>query len=155
MNVCCYLLSHVQLSETPRVPTPVFLLGESPWTEELVGYSPWGSQRVRHDWGTKHSTEGKAILISQPTGVWGLYCTSLFWGWNFSHLIRIQETVSAVWDLQSSFWIISWSLQVSHTLHFLMKKKVLVTQSCLTLCSPIDYIASYMVPILGACNFPC
>ena len=47
-------------------PTPVFLPGESPWTEEpgLWGlqrentvresYSPWG-HRVGHDWATKHS----------------------------------------------------------------------------------------------------
>ena len=39
-------------------PTPVFLPGKCPWTEE-----PWqgrmgfmGSQRVRHNWATKHST---------------------------------------------------------------------------------------------------
>ena len=36
-------------------PTPIFLPGESPWTEEPVGYSP-GSQSVRHDWTTKHGT---------------------------------------------------------------------------------------------------
>ena len=30
-------------------PTPVFLPGESPWTEEPGGYNPWGSQRVGHD----------------------------------------------------------------------------------------------------------
>ena len=31
-------------------PTPVFLPGESPWTEEPGGlYSPWGLQRVGHD----------------------------------------------------------------------------------------------------------
>ena len=23
-----------------------------PWTDEPVGYSPWGSQRGRHDWAT-------------------------------------------------------------------------------------------------------
>ena len=27
-------------------PTPVLLLGESPWTEELVGYSPWGPKEL-------------------------------------------------------------------------------------------------------------
>ena len=31
-------------------PTPVFLPGESPWTEEPGGlHSPWGLQRVGHD----------------------------------------------------------------------------------------------------------
>ena len=30
-------------------PTPVFLPGESPWTEEPGGLLSMGSQRVRHD----------------------------------------------------------------------------------------------------------
>ena len=33
-------------------PTPVFLPGESHGQRSLVGYNPWGSQRVRHDWAT-------------------------------------------------------------------------------------------------------
>ena len=36
-------------------PTPVFLPGASPWTEE-PGLQSMGSQRVTHDWGTKLST---------------------------------------------------------------------------------------------------
>ena len=44
--------------------TPVFLPGESPGTEEPGGLQSMGSQRVRHDWTTKHraihySTVGK------------------------------------------------------------------------------------------------
>ena len=37
-------------------PTPVFLPGEFPWTEEPGGLQSMGLQRVRHDWVTKHST---------------------------------------------------------------------------------------------------
>ena len=37
-------------------PTPVFLSGESYGHRSLVGYSPWGSQRVRQNWVTKYST---------------------------------------------------------------------------------------------------
>ena len=37
-------------------PTPVFLPGESPWTEEPGGLWSMGSQRAGHDWATKHST---------------------------------------------------------------------------------------------------
>ena len=29
------------------------LAGEILWTEELVGYSPWGCKRVRHDLATQ------------------------------------------------------------------------------------------------------
>ena len=36
---------------------PVFLLGESPWTEEPSGLHSMESQRIRHNWATKHSTE--------------------------------------------------------------------------------------------------
>ena len=36
-------------------PTPVFLPGESLWTEEPGGLQSMGSQRVGHDWATKYS----------------------------------------------------------------------------------------------------
>ena len=53
-------------------PTPVFLLGESPWSEESGGLQFLESQRVRHDWTTKHSQgcEGeytKNCLLSLQT----------------------------------------------------------------------------------------
>ena len=35
-------------------PTPVFLPGKSHGQRSLVGYSPWGHKRVRHDLVTKH-----------------------------------------------------------------------------------------------------
>ena len=37
-----------------RQPTPVFLPGESPWTEEPGRLQSIGSQRVGHNWETKH-----------------------------------------------------------------------------------------------------
>ena len=36
-------------------PTPAFLPRESPCTEEPGGLQSMGSQRVRHDWATKHT----------------------------------------------------------------------------------------------------
>ena len=38
--------------------TPVFLPGESSWTEEPGGLQSLGSQRVRHDRATKHTPIG-------------------------------------------------------------------------------------------------
>ena len=38
------------------LPIPVFLLGESPWTEEPGRLQSMGLQRVGHNWATKHST---------------------------------------------------------------------------------------------------
>ena len=42
-------------------PTPVFLPGESQWTDKPGGLQSMGSQRVRHDWATKHSTAHSSI----------------------------------------------------------------------------------------------
>ena len=36
-------------------PTPVFLLGKIPWTEEPGGLQSMGSQRVGHDWAAEHT----------------------------------------------------------------------------------------------------
>ena len=35
-----------------QLPTPVFSSGEFHGQRSLMGYSPWGSQRERHDWAT-------------------------------------------------------------------------------------------------------
>ena len=51
-------------------PTPVFLPGESPWTEEPGGLQFTGLQRVRQDWATKHST---CMLISFSKGGTSVY----------------------------------------------------------------------------------
>ena len=49
------------LGETPWrwvwQPTPVFLPGEAPWTEEPGGLQSMGLQRVRQDWAAKDSTK--------------------------------------------------------------------------------------------------
>ena len=36
-------------------PIPVFLPGESPWTEESSGLQSMGLQKVRHNWATKQT----------------------------------------------------------------------------------------------------
>ena len=41
-------------------PTPLFLPGESSWTEEPGGQQSKGPQRVGHDQVTKHSSRGWA-----------------------------------------------------------------------------------------------
>ena len=45
-------------------PTPVFLPGESPETEEPGWLESMGSQRVRHNWVTKHSMVRLILTIS-------------------------------------------------------------------------------------------
>ena len=50
-------------------PTPVFVPGESPWTEKPGGLQSMGLQRVRHDWATKHSTAPQKWSYWDQTGV--------------------------------------------------------------------------------------
>ena len=61
-------------------PTPVFLPGESPWTEEPGRLQSVGSQWVRHDLATKHSSAlnphiivswvNGNVLVAPGTGIW-------------------------------------------------------------------------------------
>ena len=51
-------------------PTLVFLPRESPWTEEPGWLQHLGSQRVRHNWVTKHSTASSFHLMPLPLGLW-------------------------------------------------------------------------------------
>ena len=52
-------------------PTPVFSPGESPWTEEPGRLEYMGSQRVGHDWVTKHSTAHEVYLWGSTTETTG------------------------------------------------------------------------------------
>ena len=45
-------------------PIPVFLPGESLWTEETGGLESMGSQRDGHDWVTQHSTEHRVTQLT-------------------------------------------------------------------------------------------
>ena len=48
-------------------PTPVFLPGEFPWTEEPGGLQSMRLQWVRHKWMTKHSTESPRLTTESVT----------------------------------------------------------------------------------------
>ena len=45
-------------------PTPVFLPGEPPWTEEPGRLQSMGLQRVRHDWATRHTAQAAPYCLS-------------------------------------------------------------------------------------------
>ena len=53
-------------------PTPVFLPGESPWTEEPGGLQSMGSQRVGHNW-----SDWARILVVTVQSVQWLSCVRL------------------------------------------------------------------------------
>ena len=46
-----------------RLPTPVFLPGESPWREEPGRLQSMGSRRVRHDWVARHKRASQEALV--------------------------------------------------------------------------------------------
>ena len=46
-------------------PIPVFFPGKSHGQRSLVGYSPWGLKRVRHDWATKQQSVCMSVPLSQ------------------------------------------------------------------------------------------
>ena len=75
-----------------RQPTPVFLPGESPWTEDPCGlYSPWGHKEsdMTERLSTKPSTHGKEL---QPA--------SWSWGWPPTVSQRRPPTNSQCWAPQ-------------------------------------------------------
>ena len=62
----------ISIKHTTRSPIwkkksapPVFLPGESPWTEEPGGLQSTGLQRVRHNWSTKHTHRPQKQLRSK------------------------------------------------------------------------------------------
>ena len=71
-----------------------------PWTVCLVWYSPWGSQRVGHDWATEHAQLGKVshgenawdeVYTRQREGSWWEHIPGSGAGLNWTELTRWEE----------------------------------------------------------------
>ena len=77
-------------------PTPVFLPGESPWTEEPGGLQSAGLQRVGHNWVTKHSPTQHIKLII-------LYILHEIWDYFFIILLSIFQIEYAWWGQGCGF----------------------------------------------------
>ena len=60
-------------------PTPVFLPGESPWTEEPGGLQSTGLQRVGHDWATKHNTAHLLLFFNFSFCLFSSFWWSTSW----------------------------------------------------------------------------
>ena len=58
-------------------PTPEFLPGESHGQRCLVGYSPWGHKRVRHDWSDSITMVNFMWLVTVPATGYTLLSRSL------------------------------------------------------------------------------
>ena len=84
-------------------PTPVFLLGKSHVQRSLVGYSPWGGKRVRHDLSTKQQWQpgfqrGAHHSLTHKKGSLCLHCAN--------HMVYAEHLISFP---ESGIWI--------HTMH--------------------------------------
>ena len=63
-------------------PIPVFLPGESPWTEEPGRLQSMESQRIRYDWATKQSTTQHVLQASfSREHTWDWRLCSKFYQW--------------------------------------------------------------------------
>ena len=71
-------------------PTPVLLPGESPWIEDPGGLQSTGSQRVGHDWATKHTAQ--LYKISLGISLLVLSSISLF-----NHLVVQSVMSNSLW----------------------------------------------------------
>ena len=60
------------------------LAWEIPWTEEPVGYSPWGSQRVGHDLVTKQRQQQQQCFYKRTLNYYIYLCLWL------SHLLDFE-----------------------------------------------------------------
>ena len=55
-------------------PTPVLLPGEFHGQRRLVGYSPWGSQKVSHNWATNTHTDTQTHTHTHTHTHFGIKC---------------------------------------------------------------------------------
>ena len=67
--------------------TPVFLPGESPWTEEPGGLQSVGLHRVRHDWSDLACTRGRVRDLLTEKMTMAMHLLEL---WNFLSMRKLE-----------------------------------------------------------------
>ena len=85
--------------------TPVFLPGESHGHRSLAGYSPWGPQRVQHDWVTNIHTGGFSWWSTSPQAP------------------SLMDYIS-IWHLLSQLWVLVGFINSSHLWAFRSKGSI-------------------------------
>ena len=124
-------------------PLHLRTLQENPHGQRsLAGYSSWGC-RVRHNWETKHSTGvTKSFILSQLAvnqhQIKALNCSS----WEWTVLKGLGESEQEVLDMprRQLNWAESFvNISIFAMQNFCWRYQFSsVTQSCLTLCDPMD-----------------
>ena len=132
----------------PRQPTPVFLPGESPWTEEPGGLQSTGSQTVEHD--SINSTGSRLHLcLSVPkhlpwSGEQYLYVQFQAKS-GLSKLCRINRD----WSTHITFPFVEWDAHKQHSArHWLPNYTVTPSVNQRNICDPTCHYHSSL------CQFP-
>ena len=87
--------------------TPVFLPGESHGQRSLVGYSPWGHKRVRHDLTSKQQSISpmnvqKPMIVRLPLHILSQKVTFIF---DHAQFLIISQFIGwAIWNCLFSKW---------------------------------------------------
>ena len=126
----------------------MFFPGKSQGQRRLVGYSPWGCERVRHDLVTEQQTAATGLCLlrtyffegkSLDKGLCFFLCWSgsAFWWldcgiWNWTTTGTVIATITALEVNLKSYSQFLWKLP--KFIHQIRS----VAQSCLTLCNPMN-----------------
>ena len=108
------------------LPTSVFLPRKSHGQRSLVGYSPWGHKRVRHDWATKQKQveEIQAHLILFHSTLLHFTDTAFVTSWRFVATLHCQITIV---QLLSHVWLFvtPWTAAYQASLSFIITRSLL------------------------------
>ena len=123
-----------------------------PWTEEPGGLQSTGSQRAGHGWVTKQAKHSLAQRRCRCQPIFFIFPWFLFLN-NFTHIghfffscvffIALPLPFDVNWPRLSNMLSILLSLITNY---YNKGVKVLVAQSCLTLCDPIDCSHQLLCP---------
>ena len=104
-------------------PSPIFLPGESPRTEEPGGLQSMGSQRIGHDWATKHKqlrvctgVNWLATQVETPWVIWTMPVLSSLVVLNVSSLLSLCQRPSETAFLSASALLTSRNYNIIATL---------------------------------------
>ena len=85
-------------------PTLVFLPGGSHGQGSLVGYSPWGHKRVRHDWAAQQQQQIVFVTMFFLFYVAGYFCFVFFFSCKSCGILATQPGISNLHPSASKRW---------------------------------------------------
>ena len=126
-------------------PIPVFLPGESPWTEEPDGLRSTGSERVRDDWNSLTHMFGSFFILGFP-----LSCSCYF-----GKIIQALQSLVSIWilDIAIAFYYIFVVLKIMVYVCIVPNPVYLICCCCCCLVAKSHLILLWP-PWTALCHFP-